>query len=317
MARQTKTPDARVIAATGAVAAGAAATAAGKVRSARRKRARQFRLAKGEDTGDGIRRIAAGQLDNVADDLDVSDERSVHDARKSFKRLRAVLRLSRDQLGDETRRRENEVFRDAGRELSGARDARVLVETLDKLDGEAFGGLRAALVADHERATNAADRPDEAAVRTAVDGARGRVETWPLNGDGTGALASGLARIQKRGRRAYKAAEKDPSTEHLHDLRKRTKDLWHAAQILRPAAPKRMKQLSNDAHDLSDLLGDDHDLATLSEAADRHSATLTPDERAQLDAVIADHRAQLQKKALRSARKLYATKPRKLAKTIA
>src|SRR5262245_33757880 len=162
MARQTKTPDTR---------------------------ARQFRLAEGEDTGDGIRRIATGQLDNVADDLDVADEQSVHDARKSFKRLRAVLRLSRDELDDETRRRENEGFRDAVRELSGARDARVLVETLDKLDSEAFGGLRAALVADHECAINAADGPDEAAVRTAVQDARGRVETWPLNGDGRAALA--------------------------------------------------------------------------------------------------------------------------------
>jgi CHAD domain-containing protein len=287
MARQTKTPDPRT-----------------------------FELEPGEPVGDGIRRIATGQLDKVADDLDVSDEQAVHDARKSFKRLRAVVRLSRDQLGDETRQRENATFRDAGRELSGARDARVLVETLDKLDHEAFAGLRAALVADYEKATKAEDRPDEAAVRTAVDEARVRVETWPLNGEGTAALASGLERIQKRGRRAYKAAAKDPSTEHLHDLRKRTKDLWHAAQILRPAARKRLKRLAKDAHELSDLLGDDHDLATLSEAADRHSTTLTPQEREQLDALVADRRKKLQKKALRCARKVFATKPRKLAKSI-
>src|SRR5690349_2501354 len=277
---------------------------------------RTFELEAGEPAGDGIRRIATGQLDNVADDLDVSDEQAVHEARKSFKRLRAVVRLSRDQLGDETRQRENETFRDAGRELSGARDARVLVETLDKLDGEAFAGLRAALVADYEQATGAGDRPDEAAVRNAVGEARVRVEAWPLNGEGTAALAPGLERIQKRGRRAYRAAAKDPSTEHLHDLRKRTKDLWHAAQILRPAAPKRLKRLADDAHDLSDLLGDDHDLATLSEAADRHASTLTREQREQLGALIAKRRNKLQKKALRRARTLYATKPRKLAKTI-
>ena len=240
----------------------------------------------------------------------------MHDARKSFKRLRAVVRLTRDQLDDETRQRENATFRDAGRELSGARDARVLVDTLDKLDAEAFGGLRAALVADYEQATQAGDGPDEAAVRSAVDEARVRVQTWPLNGEGPAALASGLERIQKRGRRAYKAAAKDPSTEHLHDLRKRTKDLWHAAQILRPAAPKRLKLLANDAHELSDLLGDDHDLATLSEAVDRHATTLTSEEREQLDALIADRRKQLQRRALRCAKKVFATKPRKLAKTI-
>ena len=278
---------------------------------------RKFELEAGEPAGDGIRRIATGQLDNVADDLDVSDEQAVHDARKSFKRLRAVVRLTRDQLGDETRQRENATFRDAGRELSGARDARVLVETLDKLDAEAFGGLRAALVADYEQATKAGDGPDEAAVRGALDEARVRVQAWPLNGEGPAALASGLERIQKRGRRAYKAAAKDPSTEHLHDLRKRTKDLWHAAQILRPAAPKRLKRLANDAHELSDLLGDDHDLATLSEAVDRHATTLSSQEREQLDALIADRRKKLQKSALRCAKTVFATKPRKLAKKIA
>jgi hypothetical protein len=43
-------------------------------------------------------------------------------------------------------------------------------------------------------------------------------------GDGAAALAPGLARIQKRGRAAYAAAKDDPSTENLHELRKRTKD---------------------------------------------------------------------------------------------
>jgi CHAD domain-containing protein len=316
MARQKTAPDTRAIAATGAVATGAAAAAAAKVRARRRKRARQFQLAEGESTGAGVRRIVRGQLDDVADGLDVTDEQSVHAARKSFKRLRAVVRLTRDQLGDAPRRRENAAFRDAGRELSSARDARVLVDTLDKLDPEGFADLRSALVADYDRATDAAGRPDEAAVRTAVRDARGRVGRWRLNGNGTAGLASGLARMQRRGRRAYKAAKKDSSTEHLHELRKRTKDLWHAAEILRSADPKRMDRLAKDAHKLADLLGDDHDLATLGEAAERHRATLTPDELARLDALITESRGHLQGKALRRARKLYATKPRKLAKTL-
>ena len=109
-------------------------------------------------------------------------------------------------------------------------------------------------------------------------------------------------------RRGYKAARHRP--DDFHEWRKAVKRHWHHCEALGLDDRARL------VHELSDLLGDDHDLATLSEAADRHSATLTADERAQLDALIADHRAQLQKKALRSARKLYATKPRKLAKTV-
>jgi CHAD domain-containing protein len=300
MARPTKTPDPRALAATGALAAaGAAAAAAGKVRATRRDRARRFELDPDEPAAAGVRRIARGQLDDVAEHLDVSDDKSVHEARKSFKRLRALVRLSRDALGDDVRRRENAAFRDTGRALSGARDAAVLVETLDGLDPKAFSALRAALAEDR------GGQPDEEAVKQAVDDARGRVETWPLNGDATAALASGFKRIRKRGRRAYNAAKRDPSTEHLHELRKRTKDLWHAAQILRPEKPKRMRKLARDAHKLANVLGDDHDLATLQEAAGQHRATLTDAEHARLTKLIERRRKKLQGKALRRAKALY------------
>src|SRR5215218_7361593 len=140
MARHIDNADTRVIAATGAVAAAGAAAVAGtasKVRARRRKRARRYRLEAGEPMPDGVRRIALGQLDLVADDIaapdDGPDDEAVHEARKAFKRLRALLRVNRDQLGDDIRRRENAAFRDAGRRLSGARDARVVVATFDDL----------------------------------------------------------------------------------------------------------------------------------------------------------------------------------------
>jgi CHAD domain-containing protein len=293
MARRQTTPDTRALAATGALAAaGAAAAAAGKVRASRRERARKFELAKGEPMADGVRRIANGQLD-IADDLDVNDEQSVHEARKAFKRLRALLRLTRDQLGNEIRRRENTRFRDAGRQLSGARDARVLAETLDDLAPGQFTGLRAAVALD------TGEEPDEAAVKREVADARGRVEIWPLDGGGADALAPGMKRIRKRGRRAYKAAKSEPSTEHFHELRKRTKDVWHAAQILNKS------KLARRAHKLSDVLGEDHDLATLLDAAERHESTLTTEERAALKQLVERRRAKLQRKALSRARNVY------------
>src|SRR5436190_7488681 len=187
MARRPKRRDPRALAATGALAAAGAAAAAGKVRVTRRRRAQKFELADGETIADGVRRIAYGQLD-IAEQLDVADERSVHEARKAFKRLRALVRLTRDQLGDQIRRHENVAFRDAGRELSGARDARVLVETLDALAPERFAGLRAAMAQD----TGA--EPDEAAVKRAVADARERVDTWPLGDAGADALAPGMKR---------------------------------------------------------------------------------------------------------------------------
>src|SRR3954451_12630663 len=98
---------------------------------------RRFRLGDGERVPEGVRRIARGQLDMSIVRLEGhSDEdrgTAVHETRKSLKRVRATVRLARDELGDEAYRRENVAFRDAGRRLGGVRDSQVLLETLDAL----------------------------------------------------------------------------------------------------------------------------------------------------------------------------------------
>src|SRR5262245_66607425 len=85
----------------------------------------------------GVRRVVRKQLDNAADELNGSDRESVderiHAVRKHFKRVRAVVRLVRFSIGDAAYRHENEAFRDAARPFSEVRDAKVLIETLDKL----------------------------------------------------------------------------------------------------------------------------------------------------------------------------------------
>ena len=324
-------------AAAGAVAAGGAAVAAKLVhdRRARRaeiRRARAYRLQPDENVPDGVRRIARGQADLAVEQLDGSagsDARAhVHEARKAFKRLRALVRLSRDALGDEVYRRENATFRDAGRRLSRVRDAAVLVQTLDdvvrrhrdELPEDAFAGLRDALHADAETATEqiANDRGTVDDVVATIESGRGRLAAWPLpERAGVATLAPGFERVYRRGRRAMRAARKDTDTEHLHELRKRAKDLWHAAQVLRPAASKPMKKLARGAHDLSDLVGEDHDLAVLLDAARERPDTLAPGELALLDGLVGRRRARLQRKALACGRRVYARKPRKVAKLAA
>jgi CHAD domain-containing protein len=324
----------RTVATAGVVAAGGA-LAVGKVvqdRFARRSaaRRRRYRLERGEDPAAGVRRIARGQIDGAVDELrsdgDVGE--AVHEVRKSFKRVRALVRLARDELGDEAYRRENAMFRDAGRELSGARDAKVMLETLDgltrghreELGPGAFAGLRDALAAE---ARDAHARLDEDATTVestlaTLAAARARVATWPLReGAGLEILAPGFRRSYRRGRRALRAALRETTTENLHELRKRTKDTWHAAQVCRAAAPRGMKKLARRAHDLSDLIGDDHDLAVLAEAAQARAAALRPGEGQLLEALVERRRAPLQRDALRLGRRVYRRKPRKVARGLA
>jgi CHAD domain-containing protein len=300
--------------------------------SRRREEARAYRLEDGEFVPDGMRRIARGQLDAGIEELDGQPGRkldeAVHETRKRLKRLRASLRVARCAMGDDTYRRENAAFRDLGKRLSAPRDARVLIETLDAL-GERFGdelpsdqtaALRKRLEQSHKRAVAnlRRDRATVEAVRTGLEEARVRSASWKYDSEGFEALGPGLQRLYRRGRRSMRAAAAEPSDEHLHEWRKRAKDHWHALQILRPAAPKRMQARAKRAHELSDLLGDDHDLAVLREHV---AKTAFPAEeeatRTALLSVIDRRRRSLQRAAFKLGRQVYASRPKDFVRSVA
>ncbi|NIS31707.1 MAG: CHAD domain-containing protein, partial [Actinobacteria bacterium] len=77
---------------------------------------------------------AVGLLAGARADLRPATEQhfdgGIHDARKKLKRLRALLRLVRDDIGDSAYHNENVVLRDTARTLAGMRDAGVLRTTL-------------------------------------------------------------------------------------------------------------------------------------------------------------------------------------------
>ncbi len=114
---------------------------------------------------------------------------AVHAARKDLKKLRALLRLARAGLGEETFVRENTALRDAGRALSAMRDAQVLVQAFDGLRGEASGRIAPETaetirrqLADDVRATGAAlaAQGQLPAAAETLRRVRDRVGDWPL-----------------------------------------------------------------------------------------------------------------------------------------
>ena len=269
------------------------------------RRPRSYRFLEGEAVPEAVRRVARGRIDHAIDELrgksKSSAEEAVHEARKDMKKLRALLRLVRDELGDEVYRRENGLFRDAARRLSGVRDADVMLGTLEKLDGS-FPALREALE-EHRRGARRAGQPDE--VIRDLEEARARVQGWPLDRDGFDAFEGGLRRIYRRGRRAWRAVEEEPTSEILHEWRKREKDLWYHLTLFREVWPTPLKTVADEAHVLSDRLGDDHDLAVLQQWAHEHVGPLDG-----FDQVVTRRREPLQRDALQLGRRLYAERPR-------
>jgi CHAD domain-containing protein len=274
---------------------------------------RSYKLKEGEAVPRGIARIARGRIDHAVDELEgrtgSSPEEAVHEARKDMKKLRAVVRLVRAEIGDNVYRRENACFRDAGQELSGVRDADVMLATLAKLEQEipeaAAGHLRQALEA-HKLRTAAGTR-GQASVQVVeiLTTARRRIGRWPLDEDGFEAVAGGLERIYRRGRKDFRTARAEPTTENLHEWRKRVKDLWYHLTILRTAWPPVMDALADEAHALSEHVGDDHDLAVLLLWAEEHA----PASAAAIAGPVDRRREELQAGAFELGARLYADKP--------
>lgn len=291
-------------------------------REARARADRVFRLRRDESVPAGIRRIAAGQIEEILDRIEGrTDEElgtAVHESRKSLKRLRALVRLVRTEIGDEAYRRENSTFRELGRVLSGSRDSQVLVGALDALVERYPAELGAAsLAAFRSRIVNAYEEPRLAELEHELRAAEDRLADWPIGRQGFRAVGSGVARAYSRGRRAYRRAKREPSAENLHEWRKRVKDLWYSLQILEEAEPKRMKKLAKTAHELSELLGEDHDLVLLEERAEAYRSDFPDDASPMLLRVMAEQRrAKLQKRAFGVGSRLYRQPPAKFVKRV-
>ena len=272
---------------------------------------RAYPLNEDEPLPQGIRAVARGRIDHAIDELrgktDSTPEEAVHEARKDMKKLRALLRLARGELGKETFSRENACFRDAARELAGTRDSDVMLETLGALElppGVGFD-LRKAIEVER-RQNGAGERVGAARDAVAIlKEARKRVDDWPLQRNSFDALAGGVDRAYRRGRRALKSARREPSVEALHEWRKRVKDLWYHHTLLRALWPPVMAAIGDEAHELSDRLGDDHDLAVLASWVSEN-AQAGPD----LFEAVERRRAKLQAEAFALGARVYAEKPR-------
>lgn len=268
-----------------------------------------------------IVRCAREQLDHAVSELSegINEDpvRAVHSARKAIKKERSLLRLARGAMPANQRRRENAALRDAARELSGTRDADVMITTLESLSDRFAGQLPAKTFRAIRAQLKAGRGRNGASPRSALDSravqelgaVRLRVDDWKLYGVGWKAIDSGLARSYSRGRKAFARAQRSGTPEDQHEWRKRVKDLWYHYRLLAPIGGPTVQGQAKDAHRLADLLGDNHDLVVLDHELTSDVMPVPVD----LDGVVSliDHRRnELQTEAIALGERVYAESPK-------
>jgi CHAD domain-containing protein len=233
-----------------------------------------FRFEQNEDVGEGVKRIAREEVEKAIahiDDEELGPHETVHEVRKRCKKIRGLIRLIRPAFED-TYKSENKRFRDAARTLSEIRDATTFIESLDALarrfpddaSQEDVLPLRARLIERRERLASyrvVGEHLEQ--FRFSMKDAESRIGDWSLDGGPVSALGSGFKRTYRRARKAMRAARAEPTTEAFHEWRKRVKHHRYHNALLRDIWPAVFKERRKAVKELTDLIGDDHDLAVL------------------------------------------------------
>ena len=262
-----------------------------------------FRIDPNKPFDDEIRRAGLELIEEAI--ISLRDQPSgrheaVHDARKRFKRLRALYRLVARAAPDFSKE-ENARFRDIARSLAFAREATALVETVEYLEtfaasttqGKALRSIATVLRKRRDHAIEHEAGLDEA-IAAAIAGceeARKRLKAVSLPDElkvVTRLVKTGWAKQRKRARKALADCHEQADVEHFHELRKAGQAYWMHLGLLRRLWPSAMRAKRADTKRLVDILGHEHDLSVLAAFADREPERFGNGERLALllDAII-------------------------------
>jgi CHAD domain-containing protein len=282
---------------------------------------------------EAIRRAVHVELTRAVANLTLPPVRlheGVHEARKSFKRLRALFRLLR-AADPAAAAREVARFREVAGSIAEARDAAALVEAFERLEAtfptETRDGSLAPVGEFLRRRRDTAVHADSgigervvaaiAACRVAYEA----MDVFPLPHRRAAAerlVAEGMAATLKKARRALNTARRDGDPQAFHTLRKRVKDHLYHLGLIRHVWPKAGSARRASFDDLGERLGDLNDCDVLLVTLMREAPTLAESAAGEKALELLVLQAQfLRRHVLVEAERLLATPPSVVRKKVA
>ena len=126
-----------------------------------------YRFKKSESPAKGVRRVCRERIGAALGGLRKGDRPgAVHNVRREIKKLRALFRLVRGEIGRGVYRKGAKALREAADSLTAPRDARVMLKAFAKLvehDARKFTGIEKALRKNCRREARRFRKKDSAA----------------------------------------------------------------------------------------------------------------------------------------------------------
>ena len=271
-----------------------------------------FRLRPDESITRSIRRLAKKELRSaravLLKTLPPPDE-AIHEARKSIKKVRAVLDLIKADeghgLGGSRKR-----LREINRTLSELRDDDAMVEILKAIEQKnrallrqkTSAGIHRRLAERKKRALEAAH--EDGAWKTIERDCRELIEiirhARPSHRR-FGALAPGIRQAYRGGRKAMARARSSRRAADFHEWRKQVKTLWYQLRLLEGCSAAVTRDVAR-LNRVETSLGNDHNVAVLCEVL---SADLAPHELEPFRRAATQYQRQLRGRALAGGKRTY------------
>jgi CHAD domain-containing protein len=232
-----------------------------------------YRLRTEESVARGLRRLSREELLSARDELRRTSpphEEAIHEARKSVKKVRAIVELIEADEGRGLSKCQKRL-RKVNSTLSQVRDADAMLEILTKLRNQnphlfnehTFARMRRRLSSHKQTSMKAAQdggawRKVDRQLRKLRQDAR----QWQPAHRGFGALATGIRATHGRGRKAMARARKRQRAAEFHEWRKQVKALWYQLRLIEGCSPAIRKDAAV-LHRVETWLGDDHNVVVL------------------------------------------------------
>lgn len=273
-------------------------------------------------------------IDEALEQLDATRpilDESIHNARKSMKNSRAELRLLRKGMPGAAYQSENTRLRDAGRALSPIRDARSVIDAFNSLCSKFAEELEGVEVVPLEKILHSKLAKARSALQLDMPGESVQLQNCNhlledclslakkehFSSIDSAVIHSGVKRMYRKGRNAFAQAKAERTTEALHECRKQAKYLFNGLNVIVIAPPHSNSKVLKHARRLAERLGDDHELAMLSEeiSADDYRSVNAETIKV-FRKLIEQRRGKLQNDSLKVGEKLYQQKPREFTKKV-